>query len=181
MVNSTGRAGWFHQHKRRSHLSHRSTHGPLQLLSADIKPRGVFMQNTFQHPAPPVMSALGVTIQRGRTSRNPYAPLQPGLTLSGLGCGSCGGRCSSSLSGPRRRRTFHGDDSDTHIDTNTGGVMDSDGNLLTLPCGPGGRQLQHRNVPRIVPTSQVHQIPDWCSSSSLPASKSCRQQQDRES
>jgi len=89
--------------------------GQYQFYRTDIKPRGVFMQNTFQHPAPATMSALGMrvlpigksvsgsTLQRGSTSRGPMIALRPGVTLSGLGCGSCGGRCNS-LDGPRFAR-----------------------------------------------------------------------------
>jgi hypothetical protein len=105
--------------------------GQYQFYRTDIKPRGVFMQNTFQHPAPPVMSALGVrvlppgssvtasTMQRGRSSRGPLMRLNPAINLSGLGC-NCG-RCSSPLSRRTRRRGMGASECD----------FDSD-------CGPGG-------------------------------------------
>lgn len=115
--------------------------GKYNFYRTDLKPRGVFMQNTFQHPAPPVVSALRRPI-RGITSREPI------MALSGLGCGSCGGTCNT-LDGPRfvrRRRRTMGDD--TFTDPNTGGVMDSDGNLLTLPCGPGGAQVPTSQCPK---------------------------------
>ena len=143
--------------------------GQYQFYRTDIKPRGVFMQNTFQHPAPPVMSALGMrvlpagrsvtgaTLQRGRVSQEPLIAMRPGLTLSGLGCSSCGGRCKSCLNGPRfaRRRRFMGDvtdpsaspGSDISIDPNTGCQIDSDGVLLTCPTGPGGGQQPTRSLP----------------------------------
>lgn len=87
--------------------------GQYQFYRTDIRPRGIFMQNTFQHPAPPVMSALGVpvlpigksvsasTLQRGRTSLEPTLRMRPGLQLSGLGCTSCpcAGRCKSAKRG----------------------------------------------------------------------------------
>jgi hypothetical protein len=134
--------------------------GQYNFYRTDIKPRGVFLQNTFQHPAPPVMSALGTrvlpagrsvtgsTIQRGRTSQGPMIAMRPGVQLSGLGCNDCGGRCNS-LDGPRfARRRFMGDvtdpsappSSDISIDPNTGCQVDSDGVVLTCPIGPGGSQ-----------------------------------------
>jgi hypothetical protein len=112
--------------------------GQYQFYRTDIKPRGVFMQNTFQHPAPPTLSALGTrvlpigksisgsTLQRGRTSRGPMIAMRPGVTLSGLGCGSCGGRCNT-LDGPRfaRRRQLAGP-----LD---GCTLDADGNFTCPP------------------------------------------------
>lgn len=120
--------------------------GKYNFYRTDLKPRGVFMQNTFQHPAPPVVSALRRPI-RGITSREPI------MALSGLGCGSCGGTCNT-LDGPRfvrRRRGMRGmgdDTTDTQIDPNTGGIVDSDGVLLTLPCGPGGQQMNPAQCPK---------------------------------
>jgi len=140
--------------------------GGYKFFRTDIKPRGVFMQNVFQHPAPPVMSALGVpvlpigksvsgsTLQRGPVAQSPLIAMRPGVNLSGLGCGSCScrGKCTR-LSGPRvvrRRRGMRGlgdvtdpsapASSDIHIDPNTGCQVDSDGVILTCPIGPGGAQ-----------------------------------------
>jgi len=52
--------------------------GSYQFYNTDIRPRGVFLQNTFQHPRPPLMSALG-------------APLASGKSC--LGC-DCSGKCN---------------------------------------------------------------------------------------
>lgn len=106
--------------------------GKYNFYRTDLKPRGVFMQNTFQHPAPPVVSALRRPI-RGITSREPI------MALSGLGCGSCGGTCNT-LDGPRfvrRRRRGMGDDfsdlfagsSSSQLTTTT----DANGNIVVLP------------------------------------------------
>jgi hypothetical protein len=114
--------------------------GKYNFYRTDIRPRGVFMQNTFQHPAPSLMSALRIPISGG---------------LSGLSCNGCGGRCSSSLSGPRRRRRRGmGADpnSDTFVDSNTGCIVDTDGNLLTCPSGPGGRQQPTETSSPVTPT-----------------------------
>jgi hypothetical protein len=70
--------------------------GQYQFYRTDIKPRGVFMQNTFQHPAPPVLSALGVRVL-------PIGKSVSNSTMRGLGCSgcACAGRCKASLMGPR--------------------------------------------------------------------------------
>lgn len=98
--------------------------GQYNFYRTDIKPRGVFMQNTFQHPAPPVMSALGVPVLPKGASVT-ASTLRRGRTLSGLGCNSCtcGGRCQS-LSGPRRLRGLRG--------------MGVDECSVDSDCGPGG-------------------------------------------
>jgi hypothetical protein len=115
--------------------------GQYQFYRTDIKPRGVFLQNTFQHPAPATMSALGArvlpigksvtgsTLQRGRVSQQPMIQMRPGFTLSGLGCGSCGGRCNKPLNGffPRRRRGMRG------MGVDVCGPQ-PDGSII--PCGP---------------------------------------------
>jgi hypothetical protein len=134
----------------------------------DLKPRGVFAQNTFQHPAPAAMSALGIpllpagrsvsqaTMVQGRTARGPMIPLRPGARLSGMGC-NCGGKCSSSLSGPRRRRRGLrglGDTADTFINPVTGCLEDSDGNTLSCPT-PGGGGLAPTSAGGVDPNTQI--------------------------
>jgi hypothetical protein len=105
----------------------------------DIKPRGPFLQNTFQHPAPPVLSALGTRVL-------PIGKSVSRSTLRGLGCPSCS---MSNLSGGLFRRSrlrglgvdaTGSPSADVFIDPNTGCQVDSDGVLLTCPTGPGGKQ-----------------------------------------
>jgi hypothetical protein len=143
--------------------------GNYRFYRTDIKPRGVFLQNTFQHPAPPLVSALGVPIgkrimpARGR-SKEPYIPLR-----AGLGCGACAsaGRCAGChLSGVldrRRRRRGLGDstsilspdasviqlDDGTVLDATTGAVYgvdgsitDSQGNVLVPGTSKGSGIVQ---------------------------------------
>jgi len=112
--------------------------GEYNFYRTDIKPRGVFMQNTFQHPAPPVLSALGVTIRRGRTSSGPNIPMRPGIMLSGC---DCGGRCSSSLSGPRRRRGLRG------LGDPCG--PQPDGTIIPCPLDTAGSTEQGSNAPPV--------------------------------
>src|SRR5436305_1201076 len=100
--------------------------GGYRFYNTDIRPRGVFLQNTFQHPAPPTMSALGVQIGRGTQILKP-------------GCGAkhsckCGGKCKTRVAQPpsavfARRRSNRRLGDDTFIDSATGCELDSDGNL----------------------------------------------------
>jgi hypothetical protein len=82
--------------------------GKYRFFASDLLPRGVWKQKTFQPPARPALSSLGVpllpavptgAIVPGRRSPGFRGRLLPGLRLSGCcdSC-SCGGSCSG-LSG----------------------------------------------------------------------------------
>lgn len=124
--------------------------GRYEFHSTDLLPRGLFQQNTFQHPMRPALSSLGVPVgsrgttlvrvngrnvvmhttpRRGPTSQTPLMKLKAalgamfsgGLSCHG-GCG-CGGSCGKHL----------GDDEPCGID--------SDGNVMLCPVNtstPGG-------------------------------------------
>jgi hypothetical protein len=120
--------------------------GQYRFYSTDIKPRGVFAQNMYQPPAPPLMSPLGVPI-----GKSPRAPQQRGRrfaprarSLNGLGC-NCGGRCSranlSRLSG-MGEADFPG-----------ACGPQSDGTII--PCGPdtaGATEQGDVSLPGVKPT-----------------------------
>ena len=138
--------------------------GKYQFYRTDIKPRGVFMQNTFQHPAPPLMSALGVPIGR-----------------SGLGCGSCKGKCGRRCSKKANRRGI-GDSTSvlspdasivrledgTIIDTANdriykpdGSVTDSQGNVIigATPVSQRVQQIAQQIAP--LASSQLPRAQSW--------------------
>ena len=98
--------------------------GQYEFHTTDLLPRGVWHQNTFQHPQRSALSALGVPVgsrgvslvqvggrnvvmpttpvHRGATSNEPLMKLKAALAgmFSGPGCGSschCGGRCKKGL------------------------------------------------------------------------------------
>lgn len=136
--------------------------GQYNFYRTDIKPRGVFVQNTFQHPAPDTVTALGArvlpagrsvtgsTLQQGRVSRGPMIALRPGITLSGLGCGSCGGRCNSPRRlGMRGLRGMRG--------------LGADECSLDTDCGPGGACAAGvcvtQEIPVISPNVSIPQFP----------------------
>jgi hypothetical protein len=131
--------------------------GKYQFYSTDVLPRGVFKQNTFQHPATQTLSAFGVAmpvtgqqlvqLPSGQQILSRTAPGKHPCK-SGGSC-KCHGKCKRSRSMSGLRGLFGlGDDGDISIDPNTGGQVDSDGNLLTLPCGPGGQQLPTSQCPK---------------------------------
>jgi hypothetical protein len=72
--------------------------GQYRFYSTDILPRGVWQQNTFQHPVRPALSALGVQVQgRGQQlvqvgRRNVVMKTTPACSSSCSQC-KCGGRC----------------------------------------------------------------------------------------
>lgn len=103
--------------------------GKYRFFAADLLPRGVWKQKTFQPPARPALSSLGVLLSRpspikpGRRSPGFLRPLLSGCRGS---CG-CGGSCSG-LSGL-------GDDCELDSDCGAGGTC---GAGVCYSAGPGG-------------------------------------------
>jgi hypothetical protein len=112
--------------------------GQYEFRSTDILPRGLFQQNTFQHPVRPALSSLGVAINphgnalvriAGRTMHMKTTP----------GACKCGGRCAGKhLRGLGDAPTgtqmqpygVDASNNPVYIDAN-GQVYDQDGNVLT--------------------------------------------------
>lgn len=109
--------------------------GSYAFYRTDIAPRGVFQQNTFQHPATPTLSALGQRVLPIGKSVS-ASTLVRGRTLYGLGCASCGGRCNAPMAGLRGLRGMRGFRGLGVPDFPGACGPQSDGSIIPCPADP---------------------------------------------